>query len=67
MLQRGGVGAGREDQEGGDICVHTAASHCCTVGTNTTLESSYALIFFLRISNSFSTTDLPLFFLCSKD
>ena len=48
MLQRGGVGGGREDQEGGGICVHTAASHCCTVETNTTLESSYALIFFLK-------------------
>ena len=41
-------GGGREDQEGGGICIHTAASHCCTVETNTTLESSYALIFFLK-------------------
>ena len=29
--------AGREAQEGGDTCVHTADSHCCTVETNTTL------------------------------
>ena len=33
----GGVGGGREDQEAGDICVHTADSHCCTVEANTTL------------------------------
>ena len=27
----------REAQEGGDICIHIADSHCCTAGTNTTL------------------------------
>ena len=37
VLQWGGVGDGREDQEAGDICVHTADSHCCTVEANTTL------------------------------
>ena len=28
---------GREAQEGGDICVTTADSLCCTAETNTTL------------------------------
>ena len=32
----GGVG-GREAQEGGDICILTADSCCCTAETNTTL------------------------------
>ena len=25
---------GREVPEGGDICIHTADSHCCTTETN---------------------------------
>ena len=29
-----GVGGGREVQEGGDICIHIAGSHCCTAETN---------------------------------
>ena len=32
-----GVGPGREAQEGGDICILGADSHCCTAETNTTL------------------------------
>ena len=36
-----GGGGGRETQEGGDLCVHTVDSHCCTAEANTTLESSY--------------------------
>ena len=31
------VEGGREVQEGGDICIHIAASHCCTAETNTIL------------------------------
>ena len=31
-----GVRGGREDQEGGDICIHIADSWCCTAETNTT-------------------------------
>ena len=38
MTWRGGmVGDGREVQEGGSICMHSADSHSCTVETNTTL------------------------------
>ena len=34
----GGEGdGGREDQEGGDICMHVANSLCCTTETNTTV------------------------------
>ena len=32
-----GVMAGREVQEGGDVCIHTADSHCCTAESNITL------------------------------
>ena len=32
----GGVG-GKEVQERGDICIHTADSHCCTAETNAVL------------------------------
>ena len=37
-----GVG-GREAQEGGDICIHTAINNslCCIAETNTTLLSNY--------------------------
>ena len=31
----------REAQEGGDICILTADSHCCTIETNTTFLSNY--------------------------
>ena len=35
---RGGLGAGgREAQEGGDACIHTADSHCHTTEMNRTL------------------------------
>lgn len=36
--QRGGMGAGsgKEAQEGGDICIHVAASRCGTAETDTT-------------------------------
>ena len=32
-----GVGGGREVQEGGDISILMADSHCCMAETNTTL------------------------------
>ena len=32
-----GVGGGREVQEGGDICILMADSHCCMAETNITL------------------------------
>ena len=31
-----GVGGGRENQQGGDICIPMAESCCCTAETNTT-------------------------------
>ena len=34
---RGGVGQGREAQEGGDRCIRIADSHHCTAETNTRL------------------------------
>ena len=34
----------REAQEGGDICILTADSLCCTTETNTTLYSNYTPI-----------------------
>ena len=39
-----GDGAGRQAQEGGDICVFMAGSHCQTAETNTTLQSDYTPI-----------------------
>ena len=37
-----GMGWGRrEDQEGGDTCIHIADSLHCTAETNTTLSSNY--------------------------
>ena len=30
------VGGRRDGQEGGDICIPKAGSHCCTTKTNTT-------------------------------
>ena len=33
----GGKGAGRKVQEGGDICISVADSHCCMAETNTSL------------------------------
>ena len=30
-------GGGREFQEGGDMCIHMADSHCCTPETKTVL------------------------------
>ena len=35
---------GRQSQEGEDICIHIAGSHCCTAETNTTLSSNYTPI-----------------------
>ena len=32
---------GKEVQKGGDVCVRTADSFCCTAKTNTTLYSNY--------------------------
>ena len=39
-----GVLNGREIQKRGDICICMAHSFCCTVETNTTLQSNYTLI-----------------------
>ena len=35
---------GKEIQERGDICIHIADSFCCTVETNTILQSNYTPI-----------------------
>ena len=43
MTYGGGVGGGRETQEGGDGYLHIADSLCCTAKTNTTFESNYTL------------------------
>ena len=42
MTQRAGM---REAQEGGDICIFAADSHCHIAETNTTLQSNYTLFF----------------------
>ena len=34
----------KEAQEGRDICISIADSHCCTAGTNTTLSGNYTPI-----------------------
>ena len=39
-----GEWGGREAQEGGDICIHMADSHCSGAETNTILESNYTPI-----------------------
>ena len=41
-------GAGRQAQEGGDICVFMAGSPCQTAETNTTLQSNYTSKIFLK-------------------
>ena len=48
----GEVESRREVQEGGDICMHMADSHCRTAETNTTLESNYP-----PIKNKFKKKD----------
>ena len=35
---------GWEAQEGGNVCIHTADSLCCTTETNTTWQSNYISI-----------------------
>ena len=35
------MGEAREAQEGGDVCIVKADSHCCMAETNTTLEGNY--------------------------
>ena len=37
----GGLGWGREVQEGGDMYVFLANSHCCTTETNTTHKAVF--------------------------
>ena len=33
--------SGKEDQAGGDKCIHMANSHCCTAETNIALKSNF--------------------------
>ena len=40
----GGVGGGREIQEGGDVCIPMTDSCCCMAETNTILYSNYPSI-----------------------
>ena len=40
MTSKGGLGGEWEAPEGGDICLHTADSFCCTAETSTTLSSN---------------------------
>ena len=35
-------GGGKEAQEGGDICIHTADSRCCASETNNTVKQLYS-------------------------
>ena len=44
-------GGGREAQDGGDICVHVADSHCCTTETNTKfiLQLKIILQFYIEV------------------
>ena len=44
LLELCGDPHGKEIQKRGDICTAMADSFCCTVETNTTLESNYILI-----------------------
>ena len=37
-----GGGWGREAQDGGDMCVHTADSLCCTEETNNIVQQLYS-------------------------
>lgn len=42
IIQRGGMGEGKEAQEGGDICIIMPDSCCCCMAeSNTTLQSSF--------------------------
>ena len=41
MTSEGGGSGGREVDERGGVCIHTADSLHCTAETSTTLESSY--------------------------
>lgn len=42
--RRGTAVGGRQAQEGGDICTHTADPRPCTAEANTTLQSNYTPI-----------------------
>ena len=35
------MGGGRDDQEGGDMSILMADSHCCMAETNTAMKSNY--------------------------
>lgn len=37
-----GGGSEQEAGEGGDVCIYTADSCCCTTETNATLQSNYS-------------------------
>ena len=54
---RGGWRGGREVQEGGDIYLHRADSHCSTAETNKTLERNYTPIK-KRKKKRFTTTKI---------
>ena len=43
------MGAGREAQGGGDICIHVADSHNCIAETNTNCKATTTEIKFLAI------------------
>ena len=38
----GGMGGGREDQDGGDIYIHIADSCCCSAETNNSVKQLYS-------------------------
>ena len=42
--REGGIGGGRGVQDGGDVCILRADSHCPTAETNTALLSNYSPI-----------------------
>lgn len=49
--QEGGMeGAGKEAEEGGDVCTHVADSLCCAAETNTPLQSNYTPVNFFEVT-----------------
>ena len=47
--------SGKEVQKGGDTCISTAASLCCTVETNTKLKSNYGAGLVAKSCPTFAT------------
>ena len=67
LLELCGDPHGKEIQKRGDICTVMADSFCCTVETNTTLESNYILIASKKKKKDYSAKNTGLSFIPGLD